>query len=130
MLMRPFACDGILVEEGKILLIKRAKEPDLGKWAIPGGRIEENETAEECLKREFREETGFEIEPVKLVGIYSDPSRDPRKIIGAVYIVKRTRGEIKAGDDAGEARWFDLGEIPDELAFDHKKIVDDSIPLL
>jgi 8-oxo-dGTP diphosphatase len=127
--MRPFACDGILVEDGKILLIKRAKEPELGKWAIPGGRIEEDETAEECLKREFKEETGLDIEIVKLTGIYSEPDRDPRKIIGAAYIVKRIGGELRAGDDAGEAEWFGLGSMP-ELAFDHKKIVEDATPLL
>ena len=67
---------------------------------------------------------------MKLVGIYSEPERDPRKIIGAAYIVRKTGGELKAGDDAGEARWFELDNIPDELAFDHKKIVEDSISLL
>ena len=126
--MRPFACDGILVEGNKILLIKRAKEPGLGKWAVPGGRIEENETAEECLKREFKEETGLDIEPLKLTGIYSEPDRDPRKIIGAAYIVKRIGGELKAGDDAGEVKWVALDSIP-ELAFDHKKIVEEATPL-
>ncbi len=125
--MRPFACDGVLIENGRILLINRAKEPDLGKWAIPGGRIEENETAEECLKREFKEETGLDVEPVKLIGIYSDPKRDPRKIIGAAYIVKRIGGEIKAGDDAGEAKWFGIEELPAELAFDHREILKDAI---
>ncbi len=128
--MRPFACDGILVEDGKILLIKRAKEPDSGKWAVPGGRIEDDETAEQCLTREFKEETGLDIEPVKLLGIYSDPARDPRRIIGAVYFVKRTGGEIMAGDDAGEAQWFGLDNIPDVLAFDHKKIVEDAKAIL
>jgi len=126
--MRPFACDGILVEGNKILLIRRAKEPGLGKWAIPGGRIEEDETAEECLKREFKEETGLDIEIVKLTGIYSEPESDPRRIIGAAYIVRKTGGELKAGDDAGDAEWFPLDSIP-ELAFDHKKIVEDAIPL-
>lgn len=125
--MRPFACDGVLIENGRILLINRAKEPDLGKWAIPGGRIEENETAEECLKREFKEETGLDVEPVKLIGIYSDPKRDPRKIIGAAYIVKRIGGEIKAGDDAGEAKWFGIEKLPAELAFDHREILKDAI---
>ncbi len=128
--MRPFACDGILVENGRILLIKRAKEPDLGKWAVPGGRIEENETAEQCLKREFREETGLEIEPVRLIGIYSDPARDPRKIIGAAYIARKTGGELKPGDDAGEAKWFGLDSIPEELAFDHKKIIEDALRII
>jgi 8-oxo-dGTP diphosphatase len=124
--MRPFACDMILIEEGKILLIKRAAEPWKGQWAIPGGRIEDDESAEQCLKREMREETGLEVESIKLIGIYSDPKRDPRGIIAAAYLVKRTGGQLEAGDDAGETRWFDLDNLPD-LCTDHRKIVEDAI---
>lgn len=125
--MRPFACDMILIENGKILLIRRGREPFKGEWALPGGRIEDNETAEQCLKREMKEETGLEVEPVRLVGIYSDPQRDPRGIIAAAYLVKRTGGVLKAGDDAGEAQWFDLGGTP-PLATDHGKIIKDATP--
>ncbi len=125
--MRPFACDMILIEDGKLLLVKRAKEPFKGEWALPGGRIEENETAEQCAVREMKEETGLDVEPVRLVGIYSDPDRDPRGIIAASYIVRRTGGELKAGDDAGEAAWFPLDKLP-PLATDHRKIVEDAIP--
>jgi len=128
--MRPFACDGILIENGRILLIKRAREPDLGKWAVPGGRIEDDESAEECLIREFREETGIEIEPAGLIGVYSDPARDPRKIIGAAYFARRKGGRLKPGDDAGEAAWFMVGSLPSEIAFDHKKIIQDALTLL
>jgi 8-oxo-dGTP diphosphatase len=124
--MRPFACDGILVEDGKILLIKRAAEPFKGQWALPGGRIDDGETAEDCLKREMKEETGLEVEPVRLIGIYSDPGRDPRGIIAATYLVKRVGGELKAGDDAGEAEWFPLDNLP-ELATDHSKMVEDAL---
>ena len=112
--------------EGRFLMVKHVSRA----WEMPGGRVEPGESPEEAAKREFREETGLEIEPVKLVGIYSEPERDPRKIIGAAYIVKRIGGELKPGDDAGEAKWFDLDNIPDELAFDHKKIVEDSTPFL
>ena len=124
--MRPFACDMILIENGKLLLIKRAKEPFRGEWALPGGRIEDDESAEQCLKREMKEETGLDVEPVRLVGVYSDPKRDPRGIIAAAYLVKRVGGELKAGDDAGEAQWVGLSDIP-PLATDHKKIVEDAI---
>ena len=127
--MREFACDGVLIEHGKILLIKRGIEPDRGKWALPGGLIEENETAEQCLKREMLEETGLVVEPVKLIGIYSDPERDPRKIIGAAYIIRKTGGELKAGDDAGEVEWHNLEKLP-HLAFDHEKIVKDALATL
>lgn len=123
---RPFACDMLLIENGKILLIRRAREPFKGEWAIPGGRIEEGESAEQCLKREMKEETGLDVEPVKLTGVYSDPKRDPRGVIAAAYLVRRVGGEVKAGDDAGEARWFDLAALP-KLCTDHGKIIEDAV---
>lgn len=124
--MRPFACDGVLIEHGKILLIKRGKRPELGKWAIPGGLIKEDETAEECLRREMLEETGLSVEPIRFFGIYSNPSRDPRKTISAVYLVKRKEQstEPKPGSDAIALEWFDLEKLP-ELAFDHEEIIHD-----
>jgi len=126
--MRPFASDAVLIENRKILLIKRSKEPGKNLWAIPGGRIEESETAEECLVREMKEETGLDIEPTALINVYSEPDRDPRGIIAAAYIVRRIGGELKAGDDAGEVQWFPLDSMP-KLAFDHQKIVDDALTL-
>lgn len=126
--MRPFACDAILIEDGKLLLIKRAAEPFRGQWALPGGRIDENETAEQCLLREMKEETGLDVEPIALVGIYSDPGRDPRGVIAAAYLVKRTGGEPKGGDDAAEAAWFALDRLP-TLCTDHGKIVKEGINL-
>jgi 8-oxo-dGTP diphosphatase len=125
--MRPFACDMVLIEENKVLLIRRASEPFKGEWAIPGGRIEDDETAEDCLKREMREETGLDVEPIRLTGLYSDPKRDPRKVIAACYLVKRIGGRLEAGDDAGEAAWFALDDLPKKLAADHKKILEDAI---
>jgi 8-oxo-dGTP diphosphatase len=127
--MRPFACDAVLIENGKILLIRRAAEPFKGMWAVPGGRIEENETAEECLVREMEEETGLKVEPIIMTGLYSDPMRDPRKIIAAAYLVRRVGGREKAGDDAGETRWFGLKDLP-ELCADHSKIVADALKRL
>ncbi|MEW6748167.1 MAG: NUDIX hydrolase [Candidatus Micrarchaeota archaeon] len=124
--MRPFACDMVLIEDGKILLIRRAAEPYKGMWAVPGGRIEDDESAEQCLKREMEEETGLEVEPIRLTGLYSDPRRDPRGVIAAAYLVRRTGGELKAGDDAAEANWFPLYGLP-ELAADHKKIIEDAL---
>lgn len=127
--MRPFACDMILVVEGKVLLIKRGREPFQGQWAIPGGRIDDDETAEQCLRREMKEETGLDVEPIRLTGIYSDPGRDPRKVIAAAYLVRRVGGELRAGDDAAEAAWFPLDDLP-QLAADHKEILKDAIRCL
>ncbi len=124
--MRPFACDMVLVEDGKVLLVKRGREPFKGQWALPGGMIEEGETAEQCARREMREETGLDVEPVKLVGVYSDPDRDPRGIIVAAWLVKRTGGSVKGGDDADEAKWFPLGRSP-KLCTDHPKILADAL---
>jgi len=124
--MRPFACDMVLVESGKVLLIRRGSEPFKGEWAVPGGRLEDNETAEECARREMREETGLDVEIVGLSGIYSDPGRDPRGIIVAAYLVRRVGGTLKAGDDASEAAWFPLDAIP-KLCTDHNRIVDDAL---
>ncbi|MFH1393942.1 MAG: NUDIX hydrolase [Candidatus Micrarchaeota archaeon] len=126
--MRSFASDAVLMDSGMILLIRRSKEPGKGMWAIPGGRIEEHETAEQCLIREMKEETGLDIKPAGLIGVYSDPKRDPRGIIAAAYLVKRTGGEAKAGDDAGEVKWFGIDNLP-ELAFDHAKIIEDALAL-
>ncbi len=117
----------VLVEDGKILLIRRGREPFKGEWAVPGGRIEDNETAEDCVRREMKEETGLDVEPVKLTGIYSDPKRDPRLIIAAGYLVRRVGGgTARGGDDAAEAKWFDLDKMP-PLCTDHRKIVEDAL---
>jgi 8-oxo-dGTP diphosphatase len=125
---RPFACDGVIIQDGRLVVIKRGKEPYKGGWALPGGRIEDNETTEQCLVREMKEETGLDIVPVKLVGIYSAPDRDPRGIIAATYICKVVGGELKAGDDAAEAYWFDLDKVP-KLGSDHGKMLADALAM-
>ncbi len=91
-------------------------------WALPGGKLEENETTEECAIREMKEETGLEIKIVKLIGVYSDPKRDQREIVSVAYLAKRVSGMLKSGDDAKEAKWFELINFP-KLAFDHEKII-------
>ena len=127
--MRPLACDALIIEDGKVLLIRRGVEPFKGQWAIPGGRLEGDETAEACLKREAKEETGLDVEPVALVGIYSDPNRDPRRMIAITYLCRRIGGEVNGGDDAAEARWFGLNDLP-QLASDHGKMLKDVLRAL
>ena len=119
--------DGVLIEDGKILLIKRGREPFKGKWALPGGFVEYGEKVEDAIIREFREETGLDAEIIGLLGVYSDPERDPRgHTVSIVYLLKRKGGEMKGGDDASEARFFPLDNLP-EMAFDHEKIVRDAV---
>lgn len=117
--------DGIVVVDGKIVLVKRGREPGKGKYALPGGFVEYGERTEYSAVREVLEETGLETAVVGLLGIYSDPSRDPRgHIISAVYVLRLIGGEPRAGDDAAEVVLFPLDRLP-ELAFDHAKIIGD-----
>ncbi|WP_147654467.1 NUDIX domain-containing protein [Methanomassiliicoccus luminyensis] len=117
--------DGIVVIDGKIVLIRRGREPGKGKYALPGGFVEYGERTEDSAVREVREETGLETAVLGLLGIYSDPSRDPRgHIISAVYVLRLIGGEPRAGDDAEGVELFPLDKLP-ELAFDHAKIIGD-----
>ena len=105
-----------------IVLIER-KNPPVG-LALPGGFVEVGERVESAAVREMREETGLEVELSGLLGVYSDPRRDPRFHVVSVVFVGDAEGEPKAGSDAKEVRVFGLEEIPlDRLVFDHKRII-------
>ncbi len=94
---------------------------------MPGGFINEGETAEDAAKREALEETSLEIEPIEILGVYSDPSRDPRKhVMSVVFVGIVIGGEEIAGDDAQDVEWVKLDEIEEsEIAFDHATIIRD-----
>jgi 8-oxo-dGTP diphosphatase len=124
---RRVAVDALIFQNNKILLIKRAVEPFKGFWALPGGGIDFDETAEEALQKEVIEETGLKLLSAKFLHIYTDPKRDPKQVITLSYYVE-AEGQPKAGDDAKEYRWFDLQKLP-ELAFDHKKIIEDYLKI-
>jgi 8-oxo-dGTP diphosphatase len=108
-----------------IVLIERLHEP-LG-WAIPGGFIDYGEAAETAGKREAMEEIGLEIELVELLGVYSDPERDPRQHTMSVVYIATATGDPKAGDDAKQVHIVNLWEIPANLCFDHGKILADYV---
>ncbi len=117
--------DGIVLVDGRIVLIKRGNEPGKGRYALPGGFVEYGERLEDCVVREVLEETGLSTEPLDLVGTYSDPGRDPRgHIISAVFSLRILGGDLKAGDDAQSVELFDLKHLP-LLAFDHARIISD-----
>ena len=119
--------DGVILKEKKILLIKRKNKPFKGKWALPGGFVEYGERVEESVIREVYEETGLKTKINDLIGVYSDPNRDPRgHTISVVYILDIKDGELKSGDDAADVKFFNLKELP-ELAFDHDIIISDII---
>ena len=124
------AVDAILVENNKILLVKRGREPFKGSYALPGGFVEYGEKVEDAVIREVREETGLEVEISRLFGVYSDPKRDPRgHTISIVFEVKRKKGKIKGGDDATYAAMLSLSSLPN-LAFDHSMIIRDYLLFL
>ncbi|MFH1721065.1 MAG: NUDIX hydrolase [Candidatus Altiarchaeota archaeon] len=119
--------DGLIARENEVVLIKRLNPPFQGCWALPGGFVDVGETVESACVREMTEETSLEVEVDKLAGVYSDPKRDPRgHSVSVVFICKVVGGELKGADDASEAKWFPLDDLP-ELAFDHSKILSDYI---
>ncbi|MCD6448613.1 MAG: NUDIX hydrolase [Thermoplasmata archaeon] len=126
-IMKPsIAVDGVLIKGDKILLIRRKNEPFKGKWALPGGFVEYGETVEEAVLREFEEEVGLKARIKKLLGVYSKPDRDPRGHVISIVFLLDAEGEAKAGDDAADARFFPLDNLP-PLAFDHEEIIRDAI---
>lgn len=107
-----------------VLLIERRNPPH--GWALPGGFVDYGESAEQAAVREAREETGLDVRLTGLLGVYSDPCRDPRFHTLSVVFMAEADPLVQpcAGDDARLARFFPLDALP-EMAFDHRKIVDD-----
>lgn len=115
--------DGIVAHEGRVVAIRRRNEPFRGMPALPGGFIEVGETAQAAVVREVREETGLETRVVRLVGVFSDPNRDPRgHVIAIVYELARTGGTLAAGSDAADIFLIDPEDVP-AMAFDHAAIL-------
>jgi 8-oxo-dGTP diphosphatase len=119
--------DAVIVKDGKIVLIKRKEGPFQGQYALPGGFVEYGETVEAALRREVLEETGLVVDVSSLVGIYSDPRRDPRgHVVSAAFVAVIVRGELAGGSDAAEAIFWDITNLP-PLAFDHAQIIRDAL---
>ena len=115
--------DTIIEVPNGIVLIKRRFAP-LG-WALPGGFVEYGETVEDAAVREAREETGLVVALTRLLGVYSDPRRDPRRHTIAVVFIGVASGMPVGGDDAAEAAVFTAQSLPRDLAFDHERILRD-----
>jgi 8-oxo-dGTP diphosphatase len=124
----PLAVDCVVLDPaGRLLLIRRKNPPFQGQYALPGGFVDYGETTEHAAARELAEETGLVATGVSLVGVYSDPKRDPRgHVVSVAYRVETAGYEPTAGDDAAAAEfvagWGDL-----DLAFDHRSIVADAM---
>ena len=119
--------DGIVMKDKQILLIKRKNLPYKGKWALPGGFVGYGEKTEDAVVREVFEETGLKTTVKELVGVYSDPGRDPRgHTVTVVYLLEIQYGDLKSGDDASDVLFFDMKHLPD-LSFDHANIIKDFV---
>ncbi len=121
--------DIILQQESNILLIKRKNDPFKGHLSLPGGFVNEGELVEEAAKRETWEETSLTIEPIEILGVYSDPNRDPRgHVLTVVWVAIVVNGVARANNDSIEVQWVSLNDIDStRLAFDHKQILLDYI---
>jgi ADP-ribose pyrophosphatase YjhB (NUDIX family) len=112
------AVQAIAELDGRLLLVRRALEPGLGKWDFPGGFLDEGEHPLDGLRRELREETGLEFEVGEFAGAWLDPYLG-RTVLGLTWYASALPGEARAADDVAELRWFRADELPkpDEFAF-------------
>lgn len=124
--------DIIIQKDSQIVLIKRENPPFKGSWAIPGGFVDYGEMVEHAAHREALEETSLDVKLNHLVGVYSDPSRDPRgHTVTVAYTASIQGGMLRADDDAADARFIDIDKLDSiPLAFDHKQILKDSMKYL
>lgn len=115
-----------------VLLIQRGHPPHQGKWALPGGHVDDGEDTEAAARRELSEETGLTVDDLARVDVYATPGRDPRgRYVTFAYTgVLRETATPTAGDDASEAHWWPVSELTgDMLAFDHWQILIDAVDL-
>ena len=118
--------DVIITSERRVILIRRGSDPYEGRWALPVAFVQVGETVEQAALREAAEETGLAVELARLVGVYSDPERDPRgHNVSVAFLARVLSGELSAATDATEASLLDPGTV--ELAFDHRRIIADAM---
>ena len=115
--------DIIIEMEDNVILIERKNFPY--GWAIPGGFVDYGETVENAAIREAKEETSLDVHSIALLGVYSDPNRDPRHHTVSTVFVARAKGTPKAADDAKKIALFQKKTLPSNLAFDHEIILHD-----
>lgn len=117
---------GFFAGKAKLLLVNRKYEPFKGKWCLPGGFVNLDEELDDAAARELAEETGLANVKLKQLHTFGNVGRDPRgRVITVTFMGIAAEGHkrIKAGDDAAKARWFDIENLPKDLAFDHNEVI-------
>jgi 8-oxo-dGTP diphosphatase len=113
--------------DGRLLLIRRKHPPFKGKHALPGGFVDIGETIEQAALRELKEETGIDGKIIRMIGVYSEPRRDPRgHTVSAAFLIRPRSAKVQGGDDA-EAAEFVTDWRKLKLAFDHNTILKDAL---
>ena len=107
----------------QVLLVRRKHPPFAGYWAIPGGFVDEGESAEAAAAREAIEETALEVRNLRQFRVYSEPGRDPRQHTASLVFTADCEGVPVGGDDAAEASLFTKESLPADIAFDHAQIL-------
>lgn len=118
----------IIIEDGRVLLVKRGHPPLVGEWSIPGGVLEVGELLREAAIREAREETGLTVEPGEILGVFDRLIRTGDRVqyhyVLIDFLCRRLSGEVKPGSDADEVRWFTPEELPNvSLAADTGEVI-------
>jgi 8-oxo-dGTP diphosphatase len=119
----------IIIEDARVLLVRRAHPPLQAQWSIPGGVLEVGELVREAAIREAREETGLIVAPADLLGVYDRVLRNPEQRVQYHYVLidflcRRVGGELAAASDAAEVRWFTREELPAlQLAEDTQDVI-------
>lgn len=127
---REVAVDAVIVENGNVLLVLRDHDPFRGFWVLPGGHVEENETVEQAVIREVKEEVGLDVEVISLIGVFSDPSRDPRGLVSVAFLTRPVGGQLRLNRESKDAKWFPIDALPENIGFDHKLILETAKKLL
>jgi len=123
------AADCVIFHGDAVVLVRRRYDPFKGHYALPGGGVEIGETVEDACRREMHEEIGLDVRNLRLIGVYSQPDRDPRgHTVSIAYLADADISKMKAGSDAASAEvvenWREI-----DLAFDHRDIIEDALKL-
>jgi ADP-ribose pyrophosphatase YjhB (NUDIX family) len=113
----------IETDSAGIVLIQRKNEPH--GWALPGGFVDYGESLESAAVREAKEETSLDVSLCSQLHTYSDPERDPRQHTISTVFVAAAKGQPVAGDDAAHAAIFSENDLPENIVFDHRQIIED-----